>query len=333
MGFVPSVPVAFLMSIVTMIGWGLWSTTMKKCGNWRFETWYIDYSWSIVAWTLLIGIALGGVSSAGWSLSAFYNGITTAHAGAIGWALFAGIVWGAGNFLLAAAIRLAGLALAFPIGIGLALALGTVLAFATNPSATHHPVFLFIGLGLVILAIIANGFAHATKHAHIPTNNLKKGVIVAIICGILISLFPFPFNFAFREGLSGYSGAFIMTIGALLINVLLVPYFMRHPLIPGEKAIGVAEYKRARLDWHVWGAVAGLIWSVGMVFNLVVANQPKFSVAIAYTLGQCAAMIAAIWGIFVVKEFAGAPAKAHRYLGTMFALFIIGIVFLAKATG
>jgi glucose uptake protein len=321
------------MSIVVMVCWGSWSVSQRKCGDWRFEAWYLDYSWSIVAGTFLIGLALGGVSPASWSFQQYLHMLNGVAFSAIGWALFAGAVWGAGNFLLVVAIRLAGLAMAFPIGVGLALALGTILAFVTNPSATAHPVFLFIGLALILLAIAANGLAHATKHAHLPTANLKRGVVIAVICGVLISLFPFPFNFAFKQGLSGEAGAFYMAIGALIINSMFVPYFMRRPLVPKEKAIGLAEYTRAPLQWHLWAVLGGLIWSVGMVFNLVVANQPKFSVAIAYTLGQCAVMVAALWGIFVGKEFKGAPREAYQYLAAMFLLFIIGIVFLAKASG
>lgn len=332
-GYVPSVAMALVMSIVTMFCWGSWSTTQRKCGNWRFEAWYMDYTWSIVAGTFFVGLLLGGVTPDGWDIHNYFQMLTTPAMSAIAWALFAGVVWGAGNFLLAAAIRLAGLALAFPIGIGLALALGTILAYVTNPSATAHPKFLFIGLALVLLAIIANGLAHATKHAHTPSANLKRGVTVAIVCGVLIALFPFPFNFAFDQGLSGEAGAFYMTLGALAINSILIPYFMRHPLVPNDKPTGFLEYKRARSSWHAWAALGGLIWSVGMVFNLVVASQPKFSVAIAYTLGQCAAMVAALWGIFVFKEFKNAPARAYQYLVLMFALFISGIVFLSQAIG
>jgi glucose uptake protein len=333
MGYIPPVSIAYFMSFLTMLGWGSWSVTQRRCGNWRFEAWYIDYSWSIVAGTFIIGMLLGGVSPSGWNFQQYWQMLTDIKQSALMWALFAGIVWGAGNFLLAAAIRLAGLALAFPIGIGLSLALGTMLAYITDRSATAHPVFLFAGLVLIVLAIICNGLAHATKHAHTPTANLKRGVIVAIICGVLIALFPFPFNFAFKAGLSGEAGAFYMTIGALLINIILVPYFMRHPLVPSDKPSSLREYSRAKPAWHAWAALGGLIWSVGMVCNLVVANQPKFSVAIAYTFGQCAAMIAALWGIFGWKEFKGAPGKAHAYLGLMFALFLSGILLLAQATG
>jgi glucose uptake protein len=333
MGFVPSVPVAFLMSVVTMVCWGLWSTTTRMTGNWRFEAWYIDYIWSVVASTFVIGVVLGGVSSGGWHPEAFITGIFHVNFEALMWALFAGIVWGIGNILLVSAIRLAGLALAFPIGIGLALALGTFLAYSTNPAATHRPVFLFIGLGCVLLAIGANGLAHAAKQTHTPSASLKRGIQVAALCGVLIALFPFPFNYAFAHGLTGYTAAFFMTVGALVSTTILLPYSMRHPVAPKEKPITFIEYKRAKPSWHIWAAVGGVVWSIGTVCNLVVASQPKFSVAIAYTLGQCAAMVAAIWGITVGKEFKDIPLKVYGFLAAMFVFYLIGIVFLAMSTG
>lgn len=311
MGFVPSVPIAFVMVFITMICWASWANAMKKCGNWRFEAFYWDYAWSIILWTLLLAIALGGVSPSGWKFGNFFDSLKNIDPSAFLWASFAGFVWGIGNTLLVTAIVLAGFSVAFPLGIGLALVLGTLLAFITNPSTTARPMFLFLGLALVTLAIIANGIAYRIKESKQKTNKyFKKGLIITIICGITISLFPFPFNYAFQAGLSGYAATLFMTLGAFVSSLIFLPILMCKPLIPGQKPIGVFEYMRAKSSWHGWAILAGLVWAIGTTFNLVVASQPKFSVAIAYTLGQCATMVAALWGIFVWKEFKDAPSKS-----------------------
>jgi glucose uptake protein len=333
MGFVPSVEVAYLMSIVTMLCWGSWSAAMRKSGNWRFEAWYVDFMLAAVVVAFIWGITLGSSTGTGWHPGEFMDSLTSSTPTAISLALFAGAVGGIGNYILTAAIRLGGMALAFPIGVGLALALGTCFAYVTNPTATHHPAALFIGLIFVLVAILCNGLAHATKHAHIPSSKLKRGILLAVIGGILIALFPFPFNFSFEQGMNPYAGSFYLLVGALVTNLLFVPYFMRKPLIPGEPAVGISEYLRAKSAWRISAIVAGCIWATGNVFNLIVANQPKFSVAIAFTLGQCAAMVAAIWGIFLFKEFGGAPRNAYYYLTAMFAMFIVGILFIANAIG
>ncbi len=334
MGFVPSISIAFLMLFVCMIAWGSWTNTLKKCGNWRFEAYYWDYAWSIVASTFLLGIVLGGFTSTGWSAVVFFNKLANVSVEGALWATFAGFVWGVGNLLLVIAIELAGIAIAFPLGIGLSLVIGTFLAYFTHPAATKNPEFLFMGLLIVTLAIIANGLAYRVKEsANKKNKSLTRGLVISVLCGLFISLFPFPFNYAFKLGLTGYEGALFMTIGGFLATVIVLPIIMKKPLVPNAKPVGLEEYKRAKPSWHVWGIFAGFIWSVGTVFNLVVASTPNFSVAIAYTLGACAPMVAALWGIFVWKEFKGAPRVAYLYLGIMFVLFIGGIISLANATG
>ncbi len=333
MGFVPSIAIAFLMLFITMLCWGSWANVLKKCGNWRFEAFYWDYAWSVIAWTFLLAFFLGGVTPSGWSPTVFINHLSTVSPQGALWATFAGFAWGFGNILLVAAIMLAGIAVGFPLAIGITLVLGTSLAYLTNPSATHNPVFLFIGLIFVLFAILANGLAYQSKEKSRKKTNLTRGIIVAFACGLLLSLYAFPFNYAFKLGLNGYEGALFMTIGGLISTIILLPLLMKKPLIPGEKAIGFAEYKRAKLSWHLWAIMGGLIWSIGTVFNFVVASMPHFSVAIASTLGQCAPMVAALWGIFVWKEFKGAPRIAYVYLGVMFVLFIAGIIVLANAAG
>lgn len=332
MGFTPSIPLAFLMLFITMFCWSSWANALKKCGNWRFEAFYWDFAWSIIFWTIVLSVILGGFSSSGWMPFQFINSLAHLSLSGVAWALFGGFVWGLGNILLVVAMTLAGMAVAFPLSLGLALVVGTFLAYITNPSATQNPQFLFIGLIFVTLAVIANGLAYKFKEAKSTQNkNLKRGIVVSIICGLLISLFPFPFNYSFKEGLNGYEGALFMTVGGGLATLLLLPILMRRPLVPKQKPIGFSEYRNAKKKWHIWGIFAGLIWSIGTVFNLVVASLPSFSVAIAYTLGQCAPMIAALWGIFVWKEFKGAPANSYRFLGLMFVLFILGIISLANA--
>lgn len=334
MGYVPSAPIAFLMLFITMIAWGSWANVFKKCGNWRFETAYIDYVWSSILWALILSSVLGGISSNGWLPLQFLNSLPGLSMTGIFFATFAGLVSGFGNILLVSTINLIGFAVAFPLAIGVSLILGTTLAYLTNPTATSHPQFLFLGLVFVTLAIIADGFAYRFKEKSRPKGgNLKRGILVSVISGILISLSGFPFNFAFKSGVNGHQGVFFLSIGAFVAAAILLPILMRKPIVPEQKPIDFGEYLRAKRSWHIWALVGGLVWAIGTLFYLVAASQPSLSVAIAYTLGQCAPMVAALWGIFVWKEFKGAPQKSYQYLGMMFLFFIAGILFLAIATG
>jgi len=332
MGFVPAVPLAFLMAAVNMVCWGSWANTLKGCGDWRFEAYYWDYALGIFVFALIYALTLGMIPS---QSSNFLDVLAGAGPQAYGWAMFSGIVWNIGNVALVAAILLAGYSIAFPVGIGTALVLGCVLAHVTNPAATHNPLFLFVGLALIALAILLNSLAYRMREVGRRRKNVefRRGILLSIICGLAIAMQAFPFNYAFKAGFDGYAASVFMTLGALVCTFPLVIWIMRRPLIPGQKPIGFAEYRRGRASWHGWAWVGGLVWSTGTVFNLVIAHQPEFSVAIAYTLGQCAPMVAALWGIFAWREFTGAPKMAYWCLLGMFALFIGGILLVAKAIG
>ncbi len=334
MGYVPTVSMAFLLVFVTMLCWGSWANTMKKCGNWRFEGFYVDFALSLAVTMILLAFGLGSVSSSGWSPYHFFINLTQISIVAYFWAMFAGVVLGIGNIFFIAAISLAGISIAFPIGIGLAIIVGALLAYITNPATTSHPNFLFLGLFLVTLAVFANAKAYRIKEAGKQKGkHFKKGIMLSIISGILISLYAFPLNFAFKAGQTSYSVAASVGIGFLVGTAIVLPFLMKKPLLPETPPIGIAEYLRAKVSWHLWAIAGGVIWAIGTTFNLIVSSQPAFSVAIAYTLGQCATMIGALWGIFVWKEFRGSSHQIYVYLGVMFVLFISGIIALANATG
>lgn len=326
-------PIAFVMIFITMICWGSWASTFRRCGNWRFEAYYLDYAWSIILGTFVLGFIFGGFNNGVWSPLNFLKSLNDGGLLAFGWAFFGGFVWGIGNILLVAAIDLAGFSVAFPTGVGLSLVIGTSLAYITNKAATQNPKFLFTGLVFIVLAIIADSMAYKLKNSkEQKSKNFRIGFILSIVCGILIGLFPFPFNYAFKAGLNGYGATLFMTLGAFFSTLILLPLIMRKPIIPEQLPIGLSEYKRASKSWHLWAIAGGFIWSLGTVFSFVVASQPSFSVAISFTLGNCATMVATLWGILVWKEFKGASAKSYMYLSIMFLLFIVGILFISNAT-
>ncbi|MEK7160028.1 MAG: hypothetical protein AAB702_00930 [Patescibacteria group bacterium] len=208
--------------------------------------------------------------------------------------------------------------------------LGTLLAFFTKPSATANPNFLFLGITFITLAILLNSFAYRIRERGKITskNVILRGIFVALTAGLLIGLFPFPFNFAFERGLNGYTGALLMSTGGFLATLILLPFLMKRPIVPNEKPITFMEYGRGKPTWHLWGIVGGLVWSIGTTLNLIVASQPQFGIAITYALGNGAPMVAAIWGIFIWKEFKKAPISSYLILAFMFLFFILGIATL-----
>ena len=80
---------------------------------------------------------------------------------------------------------------------------------------------------------------------------------------------------------------------------------------------------------HLIGILGGAIWNLGMSLSIVAAGAAGF--AISYGLGQGATLVAALWGVFIWKEFKGAPAGTNGLLAAMFAAFLVGLTLIVAA--
>src|SRR5882762_8914885 len=156
--------IALLFMIGSMLCWGSWANTMKLTPGWAFQLFYWDYVIGIIAASLLWGFTLG---SAGGGELSFLRNIGSADVTHIIFALLGGVVFNVANLLLVAAIDIAGLAVAFPIGIGLALVVGVLLNYFISPQG--NPLLLFGGMALVVAAIIFDAIAYRLRESQQPT--------------------------------------------------------------------------------------------------------------------------------------------------------------------
>jgi glucose uptake protein len=324
--FVPQVyAVALAMMITSMLCWGSWANTQKAAKNWRFELFYWDYVWGILIVAVLLGMTLGRTNAA--SPDSFFNNLASADARNIVYAVAGGIIFNVGNLLLVAAIETAGLAVAFPIGIGLALVIGAVLNYLVTPKG--NPLLLFGGIALVCLAIIFDALAYRgiSKDTKVTT----KGIVLSVLSGIGIGLFYPMIAKAISTGnhLGPYTVFFVFAVGILLCTIPVNYALMRRPI--SGAPVALSDYWAGAGKLHLWGIVGGLIWGVGTNFNFVASYAPIVGPASSYALGQGATMISAFWGVFVWKEFRGAGAQVKRYLALMFILFIAGLTAIALA--
>jgi glucose uptake protein len=324
--FVPQVyAIALAMMIASMFCWGSWANTQKAAKGWRFELFYWDYVWGILIIALVLGLTLGRTNAT--SPDSFFNNLASADGRNIVYALVGGIVFNAGNLLLVAAIETAGLAVAFPIGIGLALVIGAVLNYLVTPKG--NPLLLFGGIALVCLAIVFDALAYRSISQ--DTKVTSKGIVLSVLSGIGIGLF-YPLiakGISAGNHLGPYTVFFIFAIGILLCTIPLNYALMRRPI--GGAPVAMADYWSGTGKLHLWGILGGLIWGVGTNFNFVASYAPIVGPAASYALGQGATMISAFWGVFVWKEFRGAGSQAKRYLALMFILFIVGLTGIALA--
>jgi glucose uptake protein len=318
-------PLALLMMITSAICWGSWANTYKGVKNYRFELFYWDYAIGIFLMSLIWGHTLG---SSGHDASSLANNIHAAGTSNIVYALIGGAIFNLANLLLVAAIDMAGLAVAFPISIGIALVVGTVLSYGLQPKG--NPTLLALGVLCALIAVILDGKAYGSL-GRAEKSVSRKSLIVCIVSGVLMGLWAPFLTRAMTTGnsLGPYSAVVFLTLGALLSCFIWNLYFMKHPLV-GEP-VSFSGFFRGPASGHMLGVLGGLIWGTGTVFNMVAASLT--GVAISYAIGQSAPMVAALWGVFVWKEFAGAGSKAKTYLAGMFIFYGFAILLIAKANG
>jgi glucose uptake protein len=325
--FTPSsLGIALLMTITSAICWGSWANTYKGVKNYRFELFYWDYAVGIFLISLVLALTMG---STGHDSSSFLNNVHTADSSNIISTLIGGAIFNLANLLLVAAIDMAGLAVAFPVSIGIALVVGTVLNYVLQPKG--NMLFLMTGVACAFLAVLFDGKAFGSLPGiHMAS---RKSIVICVVSGVLMGLWsPFTTYGTTRgNALSPYSSVVFLTLGALLSCFIWNLYFMKKPLV-GEP-VSFSGFFSATPTGHLLGVLGGVIWGTGTVFNVVAGKSPAMGFASSYAIGQSAPMVGALWGIFVWKEFAGAGAKSKAYLALMFVFYGLAILLVAHANG
>lgn len=320
-----SLGMALFMMITSAICWGSWANAYKGVKNYRFELFYWDYAIGIFLISLILGFTMG---SAGHDASSLMSNIQSADGSNIASTMIGGVIFNLANLLLVAAIDMAGLAIAFPVAIGIALVVGVISSYIIQPKGSAA--LLAAGVVCALVAVILDGKAYGSL-ASAGRAVSRKSIVVCVVSGVLMGLWA-PFvtrSMTHGNTLGPYAVAVFLTLGALLSCFIWNIYFMKHPLV-GEP-VSFSGFFRGPASAHALGLLGGFIWGTGMVFNLVAAHFT--GVAISYAIGQSAPMVAALWGVFAWHEFAGAPGKAKLYLFLMFVFYCLGILLVAKANG
>jgi glucose uptake protein len=320
---------AIIFCVITMICWGSWANTQKLASKtWGFPLFYWDYTLGVMFLSLVFGLTMGSNGDSG---QAFIPNLLGASLRAVFYALLGGVVFNIANLLLVAAIDIAGMAIAFPIGIGIALVLGVIVNYVATPAG--DPALLFIGVALVAGAIVLDALAYKKISKGSAST---KGILISLAAGILMGFFYRFVAASMSEdymnptaGLfTPYVAVFVFSIGIFLSNFVFNTFFMYKPL-NGEKVSYRDYFKKGTPKLHIIGIAGGIIWCIGMLFNMIAAGEAGF--AISYGLGQGATMIAAIWGVFIWKEFKSAPTGTNTLIGLMFLLFMAGIALIIMA--
>jgi glucose uptake protein len=322
--FVPhTFAVALIMMIASAVCWGSWANTYKGVKIYRFELFYWDYALGIFLISVILAFTMGSTAD---DPSRFLTNVHNADNSNIASTMFAGVIFNLANLLLVAAIDMAGLAIAFPVSIGIALVVGVVSSFILQPKGNAG--LLAAGVACAVTAVILDGKAYGNL-ANANREITRKSIVTCVVSGVLMGIWA-PFvtrSMTHGNTLGPYSVAVFLTLGALLSCLIWNIYFMKHPLV--GQPVNFAEFFRGPASGHALGVLGGCIWGIGTVFNLVAANFT--GVAISYAIGQSAPMVAALWGVLVWKEFRGANQRAYLYLGCMFFFYLLSILVISYA--
>ncbi|HMK19063.1 MAG TPA: GRP family sugar transporter [Chitinophagaceae bacterium] len=317
---------AIVFCIITMLCWGSWANTQKlSAGTWRFELFYWDYVFGILILSLLFAFTLGSNGSGG---RAFIADLQQSDSSNLFSALLGGIIFNLANILLVAAIAIAGMAVAFPVGIGIALVLGVLVNYFDKPEG--NALLLFGGVALIALAILLNASAYKKMASGKTTST--KGLVLSVTAGLLMGFF---YRFVARsmfsdftipeEGkISPYTAMVLFAVGILVSNFVFNTYIMKKPFT--GTPVSFDQYFKGSFKNHLAGFLGGMIWCLGMSFNIIASG--KTSPAIAYGLGQGATVVAAIWGIFIWKEFKNATKGTSLLINAMLLLYIAGLMLI-----
>lgn len=329
--FIPqSYSLAVILCIITMLCWGSWGNTQKLAGKaWRFELFYWDYVLGILLFAIISGFTLGSFGSEG---RGFVQDIRQADTGNILKAFAGGVIFNASNILLVAAMAIAGMAVAFPVGVGIALAVGVIVNYVAAPHG--DPVILFSGLALIVAAIIIDAVAYR-KHSKALSKVSGKGIILSVSAGLLMSVFyrfvasSMAADFSNPESgsLTPYTAVFFFAVGVLVSNFLFNYLLMKKPIEGGT--LSFKDYAGGSLKVHLTGVLGGIIWNIGMSMSIIAAG--KAGLAISYGLGQGATLVAALWGVFIWKEFKGATKQVNTLIFLMFVAYLVGLALLVYA--
>lgn len=323
-----SYSVAVAMCFITMLCWGSWANTQKLASKeWRFQLFYWDYTIGVLIISLLLAFTMGSFGLEGRS---FLEDLQQGDFESILSAFLGGIIFNAANILLVAAIDIAGLAVAFPVGIGIALVLGVITNYVATP--VGDPILLFIGVAAIVVAILLD--AKAYQKLSLGGNPVtKKGIVISIVAGVLMGFFyrfvaaSMSVDFINLEAgkLSPYSAIVIFAVGLLVSNFIFNSMVMAKPFV-GKPVPFMDYFTKGNPKLHALGILGGIVWGLGMSFSIIASGAAGF--AISYGLGQGATMVAALWGVFIWKEFKDAPQGTNKLLNFMFFFFVVGIVLI-----
>ena len=329
MYLVENYALAVSLTVITMFCWGSWPNLQNLVKEYRFELFYLDFVIGVLLMALLMAFTFGSMGSAGRS---FLPDLYQADGNALLSAASGGFIWSAGTILIVAGTAIAGMSVAFPIGGGIAWVCGIAINYFARPEG--NPQLLFVGALFIFAAILLSMFSYR-RLASSTEKTPAKGILISVLAGICLAFF---YSFVVRSldtdflpasagKLTPYTAVVSFSVGSLVCGLVFIPILTAKPL-QGEP-VRLFKYFKASTKEHFFGVLSGAMWGLGNSLSFMAANAA--SPAISYGLSYGAVVVAAMWGIFVWKEFRGAPKGTNALLGLMFVSYLTGLAVMVAA--
>ena len=333
--------VLFLM-ILSLLCLGSWASAFKFAGKWRFELFYLDFALGLLVAAAIVAFTFGSLGYDGFN---FLDDVQ--HAGKRQWlyVFVSGLIFNLGNMLLISAVSVGGLAVAFPMGMGMALLLGTGLGLTSRPAG----LCLVLGMGclLILTSIIVNAISYRIKgvaqhEALARAGRAKstrrpspvKGIILAMAAGLLLGGFV-PLMEKSRQGdlgLGPYAAGFLFALAVFLSTFVYEIFFVNLP-VEGDP-VELGAYLTGSMGQHLAGFVSGCVWFAGTILAWVCASVPEAmqpQPTVRSLLSQGAPVLAALWGIVVFREFKDGDMRVKVLAALMLVLLVCGMAMLDLA--
>ena len=334
--------IALSMTVLTMICWGSWANVVKLVGEWRFELLYYDYALGILLTSIVAGLTLGSMGSYG---RPFWADLAGAGGSNIAFGFLGGVVYCVSNILVVGAMAVAGLGVAFPIGVGLALVIGVIWNYLVNPQG--NPLLLFGGVAMIVAAIVLDGIAYrfhslskrnqdqgSDASGQAKESKIRKGIILSVAGGTLMGMFfPSRRNRQVGNRRPGPVRDWVCLFCRGFSFRLCVQRVFPEVADPREATSFHRVFSR---DRH--GSLLGYFrrhrMGCGHALQLRRCKRSRelqVGPAISYALGQGSTMVGALWGVLVWREFKGGGSLVKGCLVLMFILFISGLALVSVA--
>jgi glucose uptake protein len=334
-----------------MLCWGSWANLQKLTGKWRYELFYWDFSIGAGLVGILAAFTLGSMDS---KALTFQDNLLIASYHKIAYGLGAGVVLNLANVLLTAGLSVAPLSVVFPVAFGMAAVVGAAWSLVPPQGSV---LLVLGGVVLVLVAVVVNAFAYGTyaqeqrsgtsaltpdarNPARVPSAAKpplpSKGVTLSVVSGIVMGMVP-PLLTSSRtgeDGLGAYSAGLLFGIATLVSTLIYAPFFTAFS-VHGAPVQFRAYFKGSKAQ-HFCGLLAGGLWSTGLIASFVTGGTMALIEAgpvATRGFAEGAAILAALWGLLVWREFRGGSDRVRILLSAMLILWAVGGALLAMAPG